>query len=245
MTSLLFIFAAGAAMVWSAPPAVPAFRCSIDRYRELREPSKTFFVGSAQPDTVLAGPGSSLGDHAGSGRHAPLEAAPIFGQVVQVRQLAGNDSSALALAFAKLGVREVIVVPWGLDRACAPIPWTATARWVETADPGFYRVTARPAAEWVNGRPVLDAVPGSHEPYPNAGVFRRGHLSIELAKGPSLTAEQYFGLHAALPDMLRTKKDRAGALQALDAWERDHPELARTYPAPEVIYYARHFLRDR
>jgi hypothetical protein len=220
--------------------------CSVVPIAAYRDTATTFFVGVGDSDTVLAGQGSTkVGS--GPGHWGRGTTRPIFGQVVRIgRQLGGAASDALERAFSRRGTREVIVVPWDYAPDCEPVPWGRSARWVESTQPGFFRVRLRPESQWVDGRPVLDAYRADLEPYPHGLFFQRGYRGTSALKtGPSLTPEEYFGLYAALPDQAQTARESDSAATALAVWEREHPELAKKYPAPQVLDFARRFLERR
>jgi hypothetical protein len=221
--------------------------CSLVVVAVGRDTATTFLVGRALRDTIRTGPGSvRLGTPTQGGHWGPASSRTIFGQYVLVEQLGGKGAAAIESAFARSGGREVIVVPWDYDPACQPVPWARSARWITATEPGFYRVRLRPESLWVAGRPVLDAFHADIEPYPHAVLFQQGYRGTDaLRRGPSLTASEYFELFAALPDWDRASREPAVALAELDAWERAHSVLARTYPAPEILTHVRRSLRPR
>jgi hypothetical protein len=163
----------------------------------------------------------------------------VYGQVIGVERLAGAARETVERAFQRLGRREIVVVPWGYDAGCDPVPWGGSARWVTTDAPGFYTLRLRPRSEWAGERPTFDAFAADLEPYPHGRFFARGYRGTAAVRtGPSLTPEEYFSLYAALPDH-ETLRDpvraRASAIEALDAWEQAYPEAARKYPAPQIL----------
>ena len=242
-----FILAAslGAFTTLGHPAPRPAV-CSLVPIATYRDTATTFFVGAGAPDTVLAGPGSTTVGR-GAGHWGRATGRPIFGQVVRVGDaLGGAASPALERAFARLGRREVVVVPWDYAPDCEPVPWGRSARWVETTEPGFFRARPRPESQWLEGRPVLDAYRADLEPYPHAVFFQRGYRGTDALKtGPSLTPDEYFGLYAVLPDQTQYASGSDSALTALAVWERAHPEVAKKYPAPRILDFARRFLERR
>jgi len=220
-------------------PAVTAPLCSLIPFADGRDTSTTYFVGRAQPRTRLAGPGTIRFRTTPGHWGRPDSSQSIYGQVVLVDQLGGNSASRLEVAFARAGAREVVVVPWDYDAACEPVPWARTGPWVGTVDPGFYRVRLRPESLWVDGRPVLDARFGDLEPYPHGVLLQREYVGTDaLRRGPSLTPAEYFDLFAVLPEWEQAMGDRSAAAARLDEWERAHPEVARKYPAPEMLRHA-------
>jgi hypothetical protein len=220
--------------------------CSVVPIASYRDTRTTFFVGVGAPDTILAGHGSTRVG-VGSGHWGRGASRPIFGQVVRVGdQLGGAAAPALERAFGRIGRREVVIVPWDYAPDCEPVPWSRSARWVESTQPGFFRVRPRPESRWLGGRPVLDAYWADLQPYPHGLFFQHGYRGTDaLRTGPSLTPEEYFGLYAVLPEPGEGARAADSALAALAVWERAHPELAAKYPAPQILDFARRFLERR
>jgi hypothetical protein len=227
---------------WAPRPTV----CSPVPFAVFRDTTRTFLVGVGTSDTVLTGPGAvKFGTGAGHwGRGAER---PFFGQVVRVdRHVGGAAALVVERAFSKAGRREVVIVPWDYASDCQPVPWSRTARWADTTQPGFFRVRPRPESQWIDGRPVFDAYLADLEPYPHGLFFQHGYRGTSALKtSPSLTPEEYFELYAALPDYVQAEREPDRALTALTIWERAHPELARKYPAPEILDGSRRMLERR
>ncbi len=238
MGSLLALVAIGAVAVLPGGGRASFFRCSLIPYPVERDSATTFFVGRAQPDTQVVSSGISGASRrqAGEGSRSTRRA---FGQVIRVEQLGGSRTASIEAAFARLGAREVVIVPWDYDPACDPVPWTSRTRWNDEAGTGLYRVTIRAESNWVGGRPVGDAFAANMQPYPRGMVSYGYRDTYSLQRGRSLTPEEYFELFAALPERYAAARDPAAAGAALDAWERAHADLARKYPAPDVLRYAR------
>jgi hypothetical protein len=87
-----------------------AMRCSLMSVPTDRDSSVVFFVGTAQPDTVFAGPGAveprGRGGHSGSGT-----SRSVYGQVVRIDTIGGTEARSIEQALASNGPREVVVVP--------------------------------------------------------------------------------------------------------------------------------------
>jgi hypothetical protein len=246
IVNLIFVGATLVAFATLGRAAARPTLCSLIPVAAYRDTATAFFVGVGAPDTVLAGQGSTkVGS--GPGHWGRGTERPIFGQVVRVgHHLGGAASPALERAFSKTGTREVVIVPWDYAPDCEPVPWGRSARWVESGEPGFFRVRPRPESQWVAGRPVLDAYWADLQPYPHGLFFQRGYRGTSALKmGPSLTPEEYFQLYAALPDQAQTARESDSAVTALAVWERAHPELAKKYPAPQILDFARRFLERR
>lgn len=232
MITALLLLAAGALAADRAPA-----RCSIVALPIAREPGTTYVVATATSDTLAAPRDGGPTDQRD---HLPPELRyTTHGQVVRVGRVHGADSAALERAFARLGRREALVVPWEHDPGCQPMRWMQGARWAPVAAPAGYRLRLRPPATWVDGRPVLDALVASAQPYPF------GILAPRPPDAPALTPGEYVALLAALPtwDDLRDRRAEAG--RRLDAWERAHPALAARYPAVAILRNARAVLAPR
>jgi len=210
-----------------------------------RDTTATYFIGRAGTDTILTGPGT-VSFEMRFGHWGRPSSRSIYGRVVRVEQLGGNGRRALEAVFARRGIRDVVVVPWDYDPACQPVPWVGVAHWVETTQPGFYRVRLRAESLWVDGRPVLDAFRADMEPYPHGVFFQRGYRGTDaLRNGPALTPREYFELYAALPDWGLMTRDPTNAAILMHAWERSHLALGRSYPAAEVLKQTRASLQFR
>jgi hypothetical protein len=216
--------------------------CSVKPVAIFRDTAATYLVGTAAPDTVAAGRGAIEPSEA-AGHWSAGRSRPIFGQVIRVDRLGGADSAVLEGAFARLGARQVVVVPWDYGPDCRAVIWGRSFRWVESREPGFYRLRARPVGESVSGRPVLDAFRADLEPYPHGIFFQRGYRGTAAVRtGPALTPAEYFTFYSALPSstLVREKPQEARAI--LEAFQRTHPELAAKYPAKSALQHARAML---
>jgi hypothetical protein len=225
--------------IWAA---APGGICSVVPVAVFRDSTTTFLVGTAVPDTVAVGLGatrpSEAGGHWGAGR-----ARPVFGQVIRVDRLGGADSAALEQAFARLGAREVVVVPWDYGPDCRPVIWGRSFRWVDSGAPGFYRLRARPGSDSASGRPVLDAFRADLEPYPHGVFFQRGYRGTNAVRsGAALTPGEYFTFYSALPASTVARERPQEARAILDALERTRPDLASRYPATATLRLARAIL---
>lgn len=216
-----------------APDA--ASRCSLVPIPMGRDTAATFFVGAAMADTVHAGVGTVRPSIYG-GHWGPGTSRPVYGQVVRVDTLGGAHASALRSAFERTGARDVVVVPWDYDPACEPTFWSRSVRWVEPGLVGFYSVRLREAAHWAGGRPTFDAFHADLEPYPHGTFFEAGYRGTEALRArPSLDARGMFSLYEAIPPYEEQERHAAAALERIRAWESANPELARRYPAAEIL----------
>jgi hypothetical protein len=222
--------------------SAPIPMCSLVPVAVFRDSGVTHLVGTALSDTVPTGIGaiqpSEEGGHWGGGRMRA-----VFGQVIRVDRLGGADSIQLERAFTKLGVREVVVVPWDYGPDCRPVVWGRSFRWVSSDAPGFYRLHLRPDTAWSSGRPVFDAFHADLEPYPHGVFFERGYGGTDaIRSGPTLTPAEYFVFYSALPSSADARARPQDARAILDAWEQAHPDLAGKYPANASLRFARTML---
>lgn len=216
--------------------------CSLVPVATLRDSSVAFFVATAKPDTVAAGAGLVRPSPFG-GRWGRANKRAIYGQVVTVHQLGGAAAAVAESSFVRRGEREAVAVPWSYDAACHPVPWARSARWVTDGRPGFYRARLRPSTEWSGGRPTYDVYHADIEPYPHGIFFQRGYRGTDSAQAATaLTATEYFGLYAALPDAATKRCDPQRALRQLADWEAAHPDGADRFPATRIIWQARRFI---
>lgn len=223
------------------PPAT--FLCSFAPTTVVRDGDLTYFVGTALPDTVLAGLGhvkkpSSHGGHWGSGKKRA-----VYGQLVRADTLAGAGADRVRAAMARLRSRDLLLVPWDYDPGCEPTYWSPSARWVAPGLVGFYKVTLRAEKHWTDGRPTFDAFTADLEPYPHGPFFREGYRGTDAVRlRPSLSAREMFGLYEVLP-IWAGQELNASALEPLERWAREHADLARKYPADEILATNRGRLR--
>jgi hypothetical protein len=219
-------------------PASAGF-CSLVPIAALRDASVSFFVATARSDTVAAGAGSVRPSPFG-GHWGPANNRAIYGQVVTIHELGGAAARVAESSFVRRAAREAVLVPWDYDPACQPVPWARSARWVIDARPGFYRARLRPPAEWADGRPTYDVYHADIEPYPHGLFFQRGYRHTDSAQmAAALTATEYFGLYAALPDAATTRCDPQRASRQLTDWEAAHPDQAGRFPATRILKQAR------
>ena len=209
--------------------------CSVAPLPYGRNPTVTYFVGVALPDTMLAGPGR-VRPSRGGGHWGPGRERTIYGQLVRVDTLGGVQAGDVRNAFGRRGSREVLIVPWDYDAGCEPTYWTGSARWVTPDLSGFYTVTPRPRREWVEDIPTFDAFSADLEPYPHGAFFRAGYRGTDALKtSPSLDARELFGLYNVLPVWEDIRHRDSTAFERVFEWARDNPELAARYPAQRIF----------
>jgi hypothetical protein len=159
--------------------------------------------------------------------------AAVHGQLVRVDTIGGAGDGRVRRLLDWRGTRDVVVVPWGYDDACRPVPWDSSARWVEPGLTGFYTVSLRPESQWVDRRPTFDAYAADLDPYPHGAYYRRGlQGTAQLRRRASLDAREMFALYDALPP--HGRRDDA-ALARLRAWAAANPALAAKYPADAIL----------
>lgn len=242
------IILTAALLVFAALPAAAGerSRCSISPIRVLPDTASTYLLGTALPDTLLAGPGT-LKPYPGSPAWESGEGRTIYGQVLQVERFAGADSATLAEVLAQRGTDRVVVVPWSYGSQCERLAWSQTAQWVPLGEPGmFRRLRLRPENDWAAGLPTFDAFWAWHEPYPTGEWFQRGFQGTHaLRTQPSLTAAEYFDLYRALPDWHFIHSHPEAAAAGIARLEQQNPELLTKYPTAEVLQFVRVLIRMR
>lgn len=245
LLSVVLLGAAGGGFAARGEHTFEAGVCSIVPVATFRDTSVSYFVATANPDTVFAGPGQ-VRPSIESGHWGPANNRAIYGQLVTILRLRGANKPDAESAFARQRSRTAVVVPWDYDPGCQPVPWARSARWVTNPQPGFYRARLRAHVEWIDGRPTYDAFRADIEPYPHGKYFERGYRNTDSAQAPgALTASEYFDLYSALPALAEARRDPEGALKRLIEWEARHPEQARRFPATRVLRYARNAIAYR
>jgi hypothetical protein len=159
----------------------------------------------------------------------------VYGQLVRIDTLGGANAQLLRDAMSRLESRDVLVVPWDYDPGCEPTSWSGSARWVEAGLVGFYEVKLRSQKQWAGSRPTFDAFTADLEPYPHGPFFREGFRGTDALRTRfSLDARAMFRLYEVLPIWGEWEVD-APVLESMERWARENPELARKYPADEIL----------
>jgi hypothetical protein len=214
-------------------------RCSIAPFSAARDPEATYLLGTALPDTLLAGPGA-VEPGTGPGHWGGGAPRRIYGQVIQLERFGGADSITVAQALGERDAAQVVIVPWDYDPSCRAAIWSRSAQWVRVGEAGMFTVRIRPKSQWVAGMPTFDAFMADLEPYPLGVFFQQGYRGTEaLRTHPSLTAAEYYELYRALPDRTMIRQRPEAAAAAISHWEQTQPDLAVKYPATEVLRWAR------
>ena len=203
--------------------AATATVCTLVPFGRLKHDSEPYFIGIAQFDTVLAGPGSAdykldLG-HFGRARERP-----IYGQVVRVEKWGGNPP-----ALQSAGANTVVVVPWDYGADCSTTPWGRHWVWLGTGDRMFFTPVLRDRQYWVQDYPTFDAFAPQFNAYP---VRYEDPVMGKRLEG--LSADQLFELYELLPSAEDISRIGWNATEQAAQWATKHPELAEQYPAQEI-----------
>ncbi|WP_331053571.1 hypothetical protein [Longimicrobium sp.] len=166
-------------------------------------------LATAESDTVLAGRGGLLPPPRTG--LSPWERAPVYGLTAQVARAGGP-------AGPQVPAGRVVLVPWSHDCGGYPVRWGATAAWLPPGATDAIVGRLRPPEHWAGGVPTID-------------VFRP-----EMVRGAGIlpglvrwkaTPEELFGFRATIPTRAQLRADPWGAVAAMQAWVRAHPELTR------------------
>lgn len=209
--------------VESSPP------CSLVPWGRPPGPEITYFIGTALPDTLEAGPapfGVGVADTTG----------PPFGQLVRLARVGGASADALT------GDTLAVLVPWGYAADCSRVRWTRSARWAEAGLQGLYTARLRERRFWAEGLPTFDVTVG-FDPYPHAEL--RGN---EIA-GPDDRPVEYGPETALTPgelfEFLESVTAKPDVEAAVLRWVERHPEQAGKYPVWRMRRFALLALEER
>lgn len=203
------------------------YACTKWGFTGVQSPNLAHMIARANADTLQAGPGAV--EHAKApGHFGPAVERTIYGQVVAVERLGG-------LAAAKLDRRttRVVLVPWDYGADCTPTPWARSARWVQPGERGFFVAELRNRKDWVGGLPTFDVHDPGTQPFPGRGA--RKVTGQAMHPDSVLSIEQMFTLAEVLPVAERFRRTPMEALASLLAWAQANPDLARRYPANEIL----------
>lgn len=183
-----------------------------------------FFLFTPLADTVEAGGNGAVMDFTGR-RITELGPAdtegPRWGQRVRLQQVAGPAADGLPPE-----TEHLILVPWSYGGDCRPLPWQESARFMEPGQTGFMNAALRDPEHWVDGVPTADVHNPYNHPFPQ-------HAS--RVPQDALGTEEVFRLHQVLPQKEALDADPRAAVAPLLEWAREHPDLARRWPASLVI----------
>ncbi|HEU0299806.1 MAG TPA: hypothetical protein VFR37_10135 [Longimicrobium sp.] len=197
--------AAAAACIAAAALPAAADACVIGVFSPWHDGAH--LIATATADTVPAGDGG------------------ISGQVMRMERLGGPDADSVGE-----GADRVVLVPWAHDAECRLERWTGSARWAPPGERGLFLANLRPRERWVDGVPTFDVFVADQFPFPQRvrDMPPGGAASL-------LTAEQVFEVMELLPRFAEYRENRGPALRPLLEWARAHLELARRYPASEML----------
>ena len=201
-----------------------------------RSSDDVFFIGTALPDTVLAGAGheewSTGPGHSGFGR--PRK---IYGQLVQIEQLRGLSATRLPPA-----TKRVVLVPWDYGPDCSTVVWGQSARWVAPENRVVFKATLRPRDEWANGLPTLDVST------PEFSLYPFDTTRLYMLRDPAmneLSLEEVLDFYERLPLDRDLFDSPYSAMQPLEAWARSNPALASRQPARTILGFVRFDVEER
>jgi hypothetical protein len=220
--------------VLSARPPAPV--CTPVPLPVGRSAGEVFFIGAASSDTMLAGAGhESWGTgrgHSGFGR-----ARTIYGQLVAIEQLQGVSRTMLPA-----DTKSVLVVPWDYGADCSTVVWGRSAQWVTPGTRAVFRGRLRVRDDWPNGVPTIDVDFPEFSLYPYD--LRRLYMLRDTALN-DLSLENVLDLYERVPFDTTLAMSPDSAIQPLEAWARNNPELARRQPARTVLDFIRVDVEER
>lgn len=194
--------------------------CSLVPFGRLKRDSMPYFIGVAQFDTLLAGPGSTKST-LGVGHFGRARERPIYGQVVRVEKWGGAPP-----ALQSVSGNAAVVVPWDYGPDCSTTPWGRHWVWLNPGDRMLFTAVLRDRKYWVNDYPTFDAFS------PQFDAFPVRYEDPVFGRGPeSLTADQLFELYEALPSTEEISKHGWASTERAAQWAITNPELASAYPA--------------
>ena len=218
-------------------PSAEAGACSISRFEPWSYERATFFIASALPDTLPAGPGGKVFYSHDPRRAEPLQQPewPIHGQVMRLVRTGGYAADSVARVAERFG-SEVVVVPWDRRGDCMPVA-SEGGRLVPPGRNAFLSVALRDPEHWVRGRPTFDAdigaaYTGPDEEYP------------PTTADSALTLDRLFEVHTVLRPFEEFERDPERAAEPLLAWVRANPDVRRSGPIVEMLRMSMMFTED-
>lgn len=247
--------AAAAALAW--PDAAAGCSIAWDP-RPWRSPTRTMMVLRGTRDSTTAGRAWSYAEWRsatiGGGLGSPASLwervtdawaqrpwRQRYGQVVLLDRVGGAGRDEIEALLAR-GQRKAVVVNWDHGGPCYGKLRVAAggAHILPFDSTSALFAGLRPRALWASGLPTFDVIDGG-EPYPHWQRVLTGRLSRGVMDGdswagprPWLTPDEYLTLWEAVPAP-PDRPPNAADYAELFAWERAHPDLARRYPAAELL----------
>ena len=201
-----------------------------------RSSDDVFFIGTALPDTVLAGAGNQEWGtgrgHSGVGR--PRE---IYGQLVQIEQLRGLSATRLPVE-----TKTLVLVPWDYGADCSTVVWGKSARWAAPQARFIFSARLRTREQWVDDLPTLDVSTPEFSLYPFD--TRRFYMLRDTAMN-DLPLEDVLDLYERLPLDRDLSDSPDSAIRPLESWARSNPTLARRQPARTILEFVRFDAEER
>lgn len=187
---------------------------------------RVFFLGTALPDTVLAGPGRTRPVE-GPGHFGPESGRPTYGQLVVVDRFGGPGNR-----FDARRDSMVVIVPWDYDSQCRPMRWTRSDRFVEPGVLKFFLPVLRDREFWVGDLPTFDAFAPEWATFPNPprDSLRRGPL-------PWMTAGELFELYQRVPSFSAIAREDWAVVTPLLEWAEERWPGLEVYPGRQLVQY--------
>jgi len=179
-------------------------RVCAEPYDGVRTKGVEYLVATARADTVPVGGG-------------------LFGQVTDVSRNGGGTGDDFS-------GRSVLLVPWGFNDDCTPIPWTGSWLWASVGEASFFRGRLRSQDLWVDERPTVDVYRAVWEGFPNS-PWDHPMQGGEMV----LTADELFDLNQLLPTETEVAERPYGAMSELVDWRRNAGDMVMRYPARAIL----------
>jgi hypothetical protein len=198
----------------------------------LRNPHAVAFVGAADGDTILAGPGAEQ-PVVEEGHYGRGGSQSIYGQRVRIERLERGAPSALTEA--TVTNRSAVIVPWDYSASCRRVAWSRSARWLPPSTRGAFVAELRERRHWVGGRPTFDVTPEAAV-YPSPWPHR---ARSPLIDAPMLSADEFLSLYEVLPDWDSLRVTPESAAAPLLRWAQMFPQIAAKQPAAYLLDFVR------
>ena len=233
--SILALGLLGGEMAGASSPAM----CDQTYFRGFRTPDESGLIVRALDETVVTS--DALPPFVYADWQPPGSRPTIRGQVVIVVRVLSSDSAAVRQALG--AAKRAVLVPWAHDSGCEPIPWTSKPTWIKPGTGGFVAARLRPREKWAGALPTFDVQDAWREPYRTARA--RPLAGVVVEKRAVMTPDEYGSFYQALPTFADWQRDQRRSLDAIFAWERAHPDLAKKEPAATELIVRRRSLEAR